>query len=176
MKAGREMDALVAEKVMGIEPCDNWIGYTWDNELSVSCVKHSNIIQRECYPTRVYGLFGEYDLKDHLPSDFGSGPLPEWFRDNASEWDESLYLEDRAVPPPYSTSISSAWEVVEKLAERWLHVDVCSTPDEHPTKFICVVRQPDKLLFLEWRADEDSAPLAICLAALRAVGVEVDDE
>lgn len=58
--------------------------------------------------------------------------------------------------PPYSTSIAAAWEVVEKLAV------VGSAVLKKENGWICV-------LGLE-TADANTAPLAICRAALKVVG------
>jgi len=100
MKAGRELDALVAEKVMG-----------WHPDL----------------------CGGKY---------------------------EAVKI------PAYSSSISAAWEVVEKLQERalcvaleWTITDGWAfgiTPHDFPYEF-CI------------KENASSIPLAICLAALKTV-------
>jgi hypothetical protein len=97
----------------------------------------------------------------------------------------------RLNPPPYSTDIAAAWTVAEKMRERGSLVTVKSIPKE--SAFIlegsrseydapCPDRQVGKgkvCCQLHWmgegfRHDElamaDTAPLAICLAALKAVG------
>lgn len=68
------------------------------------------------------------------------------------------------IVPCYSTSIAAAWEVVERLSQSD-DVVICSTStgwsaqlDINPLPTISYA---------------DTAPHAICLAALRAVGVEV---
>ncbi len=72
----------------------------------------------------------------------------------------------------FSTSISAAWEVVEHLRKqrhtdggrRWLVSMI-----DHTDSVEIVVedfREGDR-----WYAVNESAPMAICLAALRAVGV-----
>lgn len=119
MNAGRELDALVAEKVMGWSGIDK----KWDYETNES---------------------------------FLGGKTPDW--------DGRQFYE----VPHYSTDIAAAWLVVEKLR----------TPN---WEF-----QLDHTRFMIWHcriettagegsASSDSsqgetAPLAICLAALKAVG------
>jgi hypothetical protein len=84
-----------------------------------------------------------------------------------------------SVCPAYSTDIAAAWEVVEKV---W-----ATLPKTGYGTFRALLhrRDPDGRWICEfapnahgdWRthatAEADTAPLAICLAALRAVGAEV---
>jgi hypothetical protein len=129
MKPGRELDAMVAEKVMGLgEP------------------KHQLMpCGLESLPVAIYTCAN----CDH-------------------ETDSRKDVDGCEYYPPYSTDIAAAWEVVEKLGdkdfalERW---------PEIPVKF----RRPD----WKYRAtfdrsvnfsDGTTAPHAICLAALKAVG------
>lgn len=104
MKAGRELDALIAEKVMGIEP--------------------------------------------HI-----------------------IGIENMMIYLPYSTDISAAWEVVEKM--------ISIRPEKEPNaEFALVQRSKEWLcgyeLYESWycSASALTAPHAICLAALKAVGYE----
>jgi hypothetical protein len=61
--------------------------------------------------------------------------------------------------PFYSQNISAAWEVVEKMKE-----DFC----------ISLIKDLGYSAdFGGWLSDADTAPHAICLAALKAKGVEV---
>lgn len=103
-KAGRKLDALVAEKVFGLVRCTGCDYY-------------------ECYA---------------LPASPNHGG------------------ELRA----YSTRIEDAWEVVDRLRERSLLVDL--------TLGVGVYCRISGLRGLA-DAREDTAPLAICLAALQAV-------
>jgi hypothetical protein len=73
-------------------------------------------------------------------------------------------VKDRASMVPihkYSTSIAAAWEVVEKLSE---------------THRICITKANGKWAMalddeIIWISDgQETAPYAICLAALKAVG------
>ena len=72
------------------------------------------------------------------------------------------------VPMPfYSTDIGSAWEVVEKMADKGFYASIqnCHTPISD----WCVVLANGKDAF----EAEGAFPRAACLAALRAVGVEL---
>lgn len=114
MEAGRELDALVAEHVMGYEcVC---------SDEPVDCPVH--------------------------------------------------YAEDLDTLLPYSTDIAAAWPVVERMRElRWVF-SLCTL---NAGDFYCIFKvhefssRPSAI----HDARADTAPHAICLAALRAVGVEV---
>lgn len=69
------------------------------------------------------------------------------------------------IPPPYSTDIAAAWLVVEKLQEQGVRMDILSDWHGHRT---CRVARKSESLYdaLGW---SETAPLAICRAALRAV-------
>lgn len=125
MKAGRELDALIAEKVMGLQTCSDPIGRCAAAKLT---------------PCQCWGVPDRNGIV--------SGG-------------------ERA---SYSTDIAAAWEVMEKLREQWaveLHgrdqawAVLIEDGDEVSAHFIAT-------------EEADTAPLAICLAALKAVGVETD--
>ena len=125
MEAGREMDALVAEKVMGLE-------YR-EMEISIGggIMNASPKVVREWL----------WVSKDGDPGYVLDGVLKE-----------------------YSVSISDAWEVVEKF-DRF---DV----RKYVGGYGCQVALHGKthLIIAESHATAPTAPLAICRAALRAVG------
>ncbi len=64
--------------------------------------------------------------------------------------------------PQFSTDIAAAWHVVEKMRERRIHLELGSRIDGSWL-----------VSFGNLRAFDNSAPRAVCLAALKAVGVEV---
>lgn len=69
--------------------------------------------------------------------------------------------------PRYSTMIQEAWKVVERLRHESAFVAVISGKGPAgPQPWVCKVNRESG--FLEDKGD--TAPLAICLAALRAVG------
>lgn len=118
MKPGRELDALIAEKVMG-EKCFHRMGFT--REIfsdTAECKKCDDMIEMQ-----------EYEIQSHFKP---------------------------------STEIKSAWEVVEKLAAY------------RPSKFVIekcgawLVKFDDGLF-----TPGKTAPHAICLAALKTVGIYV---
>jgi hypothetical protein len=65
----------------------------------------------------------------------------------------------------YSTDISAAWQVVEKLTAGGLSVSVVN--ECHPGQW-CVLVIDDGCVYDSSTAD--TAPFAICMAALKAVG------
>lgn len=87
-----------------------------------------------------------------LPPDDHQATINHW----AAEWDE----EGRPHWLPfYSTDISAAWEVVEKFPAMQLFKYTTGT-------WVCCWGAEGKL----FEAEADTAPLAICLVALKAVG------
>lgn len=113
--AGRELDALIAERVMGWKRCavethGPDCGYWWENDL----IGHNE--------------------------------------------------------PPFSTDIAAAWEVVTALDAKGLFVTFerrgeRRTDGEFHMRWACGF-WPDTVM-----REAETAPLAICLAALQAVGV-----
>lgn len=100
----------------------------------------------------------------------GTGYIADTWVYAINDFDENgpRYVNDSA---PYSSDISAAWEVVEKLqghgmtyqaesARGWLSPSI-----EHRIRF--VTGKTNDLY--QWGA-ADNLPLAICLAALKAVG------
>lgn len=77
--------------------------------------------------------------------------------------------------PPYSTSIADAWPVVEKLKERH-SVELIGGPNDEGgcEHWSCTIKSYGYRSFQDqkWRGEADTAPLAICIAALRAVDAE----
>lgn len=154
----RELDALVAEKVMG------WMWVTADGITVLAPPSHM-IAYRE---NARLGKGGHIDLDARL---LRCPPLPH-----------------------YSTDIAAAWEVIEKLYNRGISIEISDmrhSPEE-PGWWIELVRfEPLKesdapkwviddlggrpVAFHLWEHDcgAPTAPLAICLAALKAVGVQV---
>jgi len=91
-----------------------------------------------------------------------------------TEWKDAEGYWQKYTLPAYSTEIQAAWLVVERMkAIRW---DVLVRWSEAPEngrnyhRWLCWVAVD---LTTGYGADADTAPLAICLAALKAVGHEV---
>jgi hypothetical protein len=135
-QAGREMDARVAEKVMGFDCKHVDDGEGWCQFCGEEMIEYSQMY-----------------------------------------WDQNKWLQDRQSRPVetkcqglhYSTSIAAAWEIVEALRQKYCCIKVYS---DHAYIYECtIVKDPDDdhdepEIFTQ----ADTAPLAICLAALKAVG------
>lgn len=94
----------------------------------------------------VMGLTVDYEFDEpHIPS----------LRDKYDEWG---YL------PNYSTDISAAWEVIEKIKDEHLTFDMFYRP--HEQKWWVTVFASDHA---KDHGIADTAPLAVCRAALLAV-------
>jgi len=119
---GRELDALVAEKVMG------WIG-----------------IKKQM----IANAFGQPVLEDYVGQ-------------------PAIGVTQPVLVPRYSTMIQEAWKVADKLRGEVQFLAVITGKGPQGTQpWICKINREGS--FLEERAD--TAPLAICLAALKGVGL-----
>ena len=128
MKAGPELDKLVAEKVMGWVLTQDGPGEgAWEDDYSAD-----------------YGRW--------MPSDSpGAGP---------HAWE---------TVPSYSTNIAAAWEVVEKVSELSDgHFTLMKFTTHYRAGFQTPVPYDSDDRFEHWSV-ADTAPLAICRAALAAV-------
>jgi hypothetical protein len=135
MKAGRELDALIAEKVMG---CN------------------------------VYCVDPNYNYKD---------PAKMWRCDcpGANSIGDRPHADDGfdGEIKPYSTDIAAAWKVVEKMREshQWIRIECFDGKWEAGPVEVCgedyIDNNVESLV---------SAPHAICLAALKAIGHEFKNQ
>lgn len=133
MKAGPELDALVAEKVMGLVPCEHW-----------TILHHG-------------GLSGAaYWLQSGSCPTHGGHP----------EEPQSCYPREQCCQ--YSTNIQAAWQVLESLKDwRFSLHGPCDEVPQWCATFTNYGYRSFQDLQVEERAD--TAPLAICLAALKVV-------
>lgn len=141
LTAGRELDALVAEKVMG-----------WRRSLG-------------CFDNR----------NNWNPEGVILVPFPGTEYGPKREWTTNPITNTRNVPH-YSTDIAAAWEVVERLRENgWvIGIGIDDEPWEDPagggthgcSLLGCNRGRTDATDIREYA---DTTPLAICLAALKAV-------
>lgn len=118
MKPSRDLDALIAEKVMG-----------WTNE----------------YLPDIYGIYRSV-----------------WYSPNRDD------CFKKYVGPKWSTDIHAAWRIVEKLDKRFCLIKEDPNSNERPYK-----------AWFQKDAEEgysvsygESAAHVICLAALKAIGIE----
>lgn len=162
----RELDALVAEKVMGLVVIQNWkCGYMPDcgNYEATMPAFTDDTFTEKIYPLTPSSEFDSlYDER---------GPVYE--------------LHKGIEPVPfYSTDIAAAWLVVEKLAQDGDEHPACIQKGlpaygDHDTPFEVYKNYAGypgwTCYFADYEvcAHADTAPLAICLAAIKAVGVEV---
>lgn len=148
--AGRELDALVAEKVMGLVPGKDfgeWPEHQWRRNAKgeIDYVeqgeRHGGPVCDRC----------EFGYCQHCPG----------------EREEAKAHPCEIEPDDYSTDIAAAWQVVERLL----------TMDPERIQFSIESRYPEWTVNTWCRAEDnnvcvvaETAPLAICRAALRAVG------
>lgn len=71
-----------------------------------------------------------------------------------------------------STRIEDAWEVVEKLKNNGSEIAIYT--DANSTE--CRIIDAPNSLMTVWGAEADTPQLAICLCALKACGIEVQDD
>lgn len=169
MKPGRELDALVAEKVMGATPAQ--IQAFW------AAAEHEDKAQ-ECFKDAQQAP----DIGSHRANVQGI-----WHQIEASK----LRLAERCKVKEYSTSIAAAWEVVEKLMKEGKPIyvypdyDFDSCPEmKPPHAYIWIATNSDNGFYgsdlAPWptcgdylgegfRCTGETAPHAVCLAALKAV-------
>lgn len=128
MTPGRPLDALVAEKVMGLQ--DFTASLLWKGELLVRRSKDDAYMPLPCYSTDISAAWMVVEkMKEIKPG-----------------WAETID-EDR-------TRLVLSWEIKEKKWEAgWAAAD--------------------EIYLREWGALGETAPHAICLVALKACGVEV---
>jgi hypothetical protein len=74
--------------------------------------------------------------------------------------------------PPYSSNMNEAWQVVEKLQKDGWHIELYNENE----KWCFDLTKYNEFMFVDrfYRASAEDASLAICLAALKAVGIEVE--
>ncbi len=149
----RKIDAMVAEYVMGIKVLGTahcWISGD-DGRMSVA-----NSLEA-CHGTAEHPVYAEPSYDGEACADeVVIGGVP------------ACWL---AVVPFYSTYIGAAWEVVEKLHEPRYSFRFTTWG---VSTYTAEVWSKEKGMEFKSKIQK-SAPLAICLAALRAVGVAESD-
>ncbi len=155
MKAGRELDALVAEKVLQHRI---WICEHCDSDDQWDCAYRST---RSEFLTRAEAQF-------FADTHIRKKSQPSWYA-------PSVYLSSAL--KNYSTDIAAAWDVVEKLRSMGKSVSLYNRATKHGEvePFGCEIENgtyqgEPATWFSDW---QESAPHAICLAALSACGVKL---
>lgn len=142
MPAGRELDRLVAEKVMG------WSIYRYDKDIPENCYF---MLVTEQY--------------DPVTEDMGLRAGERKTEEEA--WNDNYH---------FSTDISAAWEVVEKIGEKRFDVEIMRRTDGRYFATCIKVGNPLKDRLFEVHAEAGAAPLAICKAALLAMEASHETE
>jgi hypothetical protein len=148
VKTGRELDAAVAERVMG------WVWMSRINEGSAWLFPPDS----KDVDTGKTGIFGEpIFTRSYWPYSHGSivGPLTTY--DGVSRKSESY-------EPHYSESIEAAMQVVEKMREQGWSFACTLYEGKLPYASFC-----KGTVATSRNAEADSLPEAICRAALSAV-------
>jgi len=86
-----------------------------------------------------------------------------WWQEPDGDWLCANCMEE--IFPSYSTNIAAAWQVVEKLREQSIAMTISTMGPRSETMVYTTVAGVNSSTV--W---EESAPLAICVAALKAVG------
>ena len=140
LEPGPELDALVAEKVMG------WKRLEPDTHHK-------------------FGFYGS-DPQRNPEGTIFIGTQEEYGRLSVGG---SWLLTNQWSP---STSIADAWEVVEKMQsmnnQRDIHIECLL--DKWSVSMCHFERDGESMEWGDWTIDANTAPHAICLAALKAVG------
>lgn len=150
----RDLDALIAERVMGIQGPFGWSGPPRDNDTFWSHI-NSVLYATEEEATSRY--------KEYVVAKHGSlcGKIDEGHEASFCYWKDEwgpLVVDD------YSTDIASAMQVVEKMQEQGWVVTLNSLGSKWETSFIKWNGSNAQY----FKVDADSLPKAIVLAALEA--------
>lgn len=158
----RELDALVAEKVMGWE----WAPFNYKPNFGP--MEKTEVLAPAKWSDPNHLVFTDYDpsakpnqVKVPITE---SGRLDRVFPQGPN-------FHQLAWVPLFSTDISAAWQVVEKMREglRDFHMESYDCEKKGKGYFVAFWGNFD-----DWFDAPDASPArAICLAALRAVGVEI---
>lgn len=150
MKPGRDLDILIAEKVFTLKIC------TCTDEEVDKWKREGSRVYSPFYPT-------------FEPSRFGS-------HNNCNKCGDRYFSTSWDGPNSYSTDIAAAWEVVEKFIKDGKHINIAyyqklgPNIDGPPYEAHWTVTG-----IYAWdleKAQAETAPHAICLAALKAVGID----
>lgn len=186
LPAGKELDALVAEKVMGLRvagfadclaPEGDWSVRSNDGPpnrpvyILPKCTgeEFHAYLRDLCYSSEgavARRVAGDDDMKRK--------EIEEYYR---REWERDQLFGHNivhclGVVPEYSTDIAAAWEVVEKLRGRKWFVEVTVRTPHYDDVEVVLCRGFDNRLPVKpsHYAVADTAPLTICRAALSAAG------
>ena len=141
----REIDRLIAEKIFGVRPCKEW------KKVSLGTAGG---------PALMHG-----DWTKSVKHDYQCYPDIE---------EVQTMQGTLGGPARYTTDISAAWQLVDKMHERGFGIVIAHGAEDSKYKVEMRPAQPEyakeegRIIFTE-----ATAPLAICLAALKACGLNV---
>ena len=168
MKAGRELDVLVAEKVMGID-------LTAHDDESIGRAAFSGLDATYGNGTATVTWSGVTYERIAMGAAFNDGArgnaghsLYWWRNRDGKSWQKDLEAQVatwRDSPQHYSTDIAAAWLVLDHFGDTMRRL----LWNRGSGGWECVID-------CDHAVRAETAPLAICLAALKAVGVEVEGE
>lgn len=153
-EAGRELDGLIETQVFG--RCDHDMQYVTDGELESRARRDIMAEWQKEYGKQPPDAFVMAEAESRRWAETSGDYSPkECVKCGVSAYGTSI-------TPRYSTQIEHAWRVVEKMRGAW---DVSLT--EWAEGWCCTL---DAETPREIWAQAETAPHAICLAALKAVG------
>jgi len=164
MNAGLELNVLIAEKIMGLFPCDEWRAVEWDGHVGVRCGNDDHYEFRKgigvrdlCYATGIRESYESLEKSGEWKN------LPILTNPNSFSYPETHRFFG---PPSYSTNIAEAWKVMERFAviARYPMVRYDGLRPEGSPAWTAVINGH--------RGDADTGPHAICLAALHSIKQE----
>lgn len=98
--------------------------------------------------------------------------------DIATIWSNADYTLDIDALPLFSTDIAAAWQVVEHFRTMFPHDEQPMVLSMFHGKWQCAVACSTDAhayeLYIGYEVEAETAPLAICLAALKAKNIGVD--
>jgi len=170
LKAGRELDALVAEKVMGLRVAGRCCAVFVEGEWSIH--PDSEPAGWACYAgiEPVYAR-ADCDCAEPLVREYESPEKAALYAEIDAEREkrQSAAIAKTGhrtyclrIVPNYSTEIAAAWEVLEKIG-RATEIRWHPKAEQHVLVMIGVYDTPGGV------AEAETVPLAICLAALEVV-------
>lgn len=173
----RELDALVAEKVMGRKVVGRALAISTEGVWEVQGPEVGSSDNWMCAAEKAAPVMLDLDKDRHCLCETGSQEDEFSKRDICGHFNGCL-----AVVPRYSTDIAAAWKVIEKLrlfeeAYEAFELGIVKNPVTGTEKWYAGLGYENKhgksMFHAHKFVTADTPSHAICLAALRAVGVEV---
>lgn len=140
MEPGEHLDALTGRQIMTAIPDVQW--WVTDGEES--------------------GIFITFDYESEAKEwlDERIERFPAWVKK------EGAKIVRTEIFKPYSSKISAAWEVVEKMRQNKIYLDLRVWPHDYQ---VLPHQDENNKLVDRWIVQKESLPEAICKAALLAV-------